>query len=72
MSYSLTLACGCKVYVACHPVTGLAHSRVIERRDRDCRVRTHDVGRRLQIWELLPERIVPGEVEGQERGTKRA
>lgn len=56
MSYSLKLACGCDVYVSCHPLTGVPHTRVIERRDTACRVRMHDVGRRLQIWELLPPR----------------
>jgi hypothetical protein len=28
---------------------------VIERKGDNCRVRTHDVGVRLYLWELLPE-----------------
>jgi hypothetical protein len=55
MSYTVTLWCGCRVYVACHPVTRLAHSRVIELRDSKCPVRHHDVGARLWLWELLPD-----------------
>ena len=55
MSYNLTVRCGCLVYVSCDPKTGFAHSRVIERKGVDCRVRTHDVGVRLYLWELLPE-----------------
>lgn len=56
MSYTLTLSCGCTVYVACHPRTRVAHSRVIEFRGPSCRVRRHDVGVRLFLWEMLPER----------------
>lgn len=56
MSYTLTLSCGCTVYVACHPKTRVAHSRVIEFRGPFCRVRRHDVGVRLFLWEMLPER----------------
>jgi hypothetical protein len=56
MSYSLTLTCGCDVYVSCHPQTGVPHTRIIERRSAACPVRMHEVGRRLQIWELLPPR----------------
>ena len=55
MSYNLTVRCGFLVYVSCDPKTGFAHSRVIERKGVDCRVRTHDVGVRLYLWELLPE-----------------
>lgn len=55
MSYNLTLPCGCMVYVACHPQTRLAHTRVIERRGSACRSRRHDVGSRLYLWELLPD-----------------
>ena len=55
MSYNLTLQCGCMVYVACHPRTAIAHTRVIERRDPGCRVRRHEVGLRLHLWELLPD-----------------
>ncbi|HEV3139203.1 MAG TPA: hypothetical protein VGY57_01735 [Vicinamibacterales bacterium] len=55
MSYNLTLPCGCVVYVSCHPVTGIAHTRVIQSRSDACRVRRHEVGARLFLWELLPE-----------------
>jgi hypothetical protein len=55
MSYNLTVQCGCLIYVSCDPKTGYAHSRVIERKGEQCRVRTHDVGVRLYLWELLPE-----------------
>ena len=56
MSYTLTLGCGCLVYVASHPRTRIAHTRIIERRGSGCGVRGHDIGVRLQLWELLPER----------------
>jgi len=55
MSYNLTVQCGCLVYVSCDPKTGLAHSRVIERKGEQCTVRTHDVGVRLYLWEMLPD-----------------
>lgn len=55
MSYNLTLSCGCTVYVACHPVTRVAHTRVIEHRGAKCPVRRHDIGHRLFLWELLPD-----------------
>jgi hypothetical protein len=55
MSYNLTLWCGCRLYVACHPETGVAHTRVIERRGDTCRERDHDVGARLALWEILPK-----------------
>lgn len=55
MSYNLTLPCGCLIYVACHPTTGIAHTRIIERRGPGCRVRRHEVGLRLYLWELLPD-----------------
>lgn len=54
MSYTLTLSCGCTVYVSCHPRTRIAHSRIIERRGSGCRNRRHDTGSRLWLWELLP------------------
>ena len=54
MSYNLTLDCGCLIYVACDPKTTLAHSRIVEQKGADCPVRTHEVGRRLYLWELLP------------------
>ncbi len=55
MSYAVTIGCGCLVYVASHPRTKIVHTRIIERRGGDCRVRAHDIGVRLQLWELLPD-----------------
>ena len=55
MSHTVTLSCGCVVYVACHPQTRLAHTRVIESRAPACYVRRHEVGLRLFLWEMLPE-----------------
>jgi len=54
MSYTVTLGCGCRVYVACHPQTGLVHTRIIESRSADCAVRSHAIGVRIPVWELLP------------------
>lgn len=54
MSHTLTLSCGCTVYVSCHPMSGVAHTRVIERRGTSCRNRRHDTGTKLWLWELLP------------------
>ena len=56
MSYNLLLDCGCTVYVACHPQTKEAHTRIIEFRGTRCAVRRHEVGLKLYVWELLPER----------------
>lgn len=55
MSHTLTLACGCVVYVSCHPKTNVAHSRIIERRGAACGNRKHAIGVRLWLWEMLPE-----------------
>jgi hypothetical protein len=55
MSYTLTLPCGCIVYVACHPETHVAHTRVVEQRGPACRTPRHEVGARVYLWELLPE-----------------
>jgi hypothetical protein len=55
MSYELTLHCGCVVYVSCHPLTHVAHTRVLQSRAPACRDRRHDVGTRLYLWELLPD-----------------
>ena len=52
MSYTITLQCGCDVYVACNPWTGLAHTRVIERRALRCPVRSHATGTHLQPSDL--------------------
>jgi len=57
MSHTLTLQCGCSVYVSCHPETGIAHTRILERRGADCRVRRHEVGTRVWLWELLPDAV---------------
>lgn len=61
MSYNLTLQCGCLVYIACDPRTTVAHARIIERRDPRCRVRKHEVGLRLSLWEIVTHlgEIVP-------------
>ncbi len=61
MSYTLPLPCGCTAYVSCWPDTGVAHTRVIEFRGASCRVRTHDRGRRVYLWELLPEATAQAE-----------
>ena len=55
MSYVVTLECGCDVYVARNPQTGLAHTRIVESRSRHCPIRSHAVGVRLELWELLPQ-----------------
>jgi len=55
MSYAITLWCGCDVYVSCDPKTGLAHTRIIERRSAACTDRRHEVGLRLRLWEMLPD-----------------
>ena len=55
MSYNLTLQCGCIVYVACDPRTGLAHTRILEARGSGCPSRKHEIGLRLYLWELLPD-----------------
>jgi len=53
MSYTVSLGCGCQVYVSCHPRSGVAHTRVIEFRSQRCAIRSHDVGVRIPAWELL-------------------
>ena len=53
-SHTLTLDCGCTVYVACHPASGLAHSRILETHAPGCHLRRHERGTRLLLWELLP------------------
>jgi hypothetical protein len=55
MSYTLTLHCGCVVYVSAHPETHVVHTRIIQTRGAACRVRRHDIGLRLYLWELLPD-----------------
>ena len=56
MSHTLVLQCGCSVYVSCDPRTLVAHTRVVERRGSACPIRNHEVGARLFLWEILPER----------------
>ena len=56
MSYTITLHCGCSVYVSCHPATHLAHTRIIESVGARCTTRRHERGSRVFLWELLPER----------------
>ena len=60
MSYNLTLQCGCLVYVACNPHTTFAHTRILERRDPGCRVRKHEIGLRLSLWEIVPALVEIG------------
>jgi hypothetical protein len=54
-SYSVSIWCGCRVYVSCHPVTGTANARIVERRGDRCPDRRHHIGARLWLWELLPD-----------------
>lgn len=55
MSYSISLWCSCRIYVACDPRTGVPHARVIEQRGPRCRDRRHAVGVRIRLWEVLPD-----------------
>jgi hypothetical protein len=58
MSYTITLRCGCSVYVSCHPKTDIAHTRVIETRGAHCAERRHERGLRLsgdQVTTGAPE-----------------
>jgi hypothetical protein len=34
----------------------VAHTRIIESRGPGCTVRRHEVGLRLYLWEMLPDR----------------
>jgi hypothetical protein len=54
MSYTLTLQCGCVVYVSRNPTTHVAHTRILQSRGPSCVNRRHEVGLRLFLWELLP------------------
>jgi hypothetical protein len=63
MSHNLTLECGCVVYVAANPETGVAHTRIIQSRGLACRVRRHEVGLRLFLWELLPDSARRAEID---------
>ena len=55
MSHSLTLQCGCVVYVACDLKSRFAHTRILEEKGSTCGARRHEVGLRLYLWELLPD-----------------
>jgi hypothetical protein len=55
MSYNLTLQCGCLVYIACDPRTDVAHARILERRGPGCRVRKHEIGLRLSLFEIVTD-----------------
>ena len=63
MSYTLTLDCGCTVYVACDPKTQAAHTRVLESRGPACHVRKHEVGLKMYVYDLLPDRAVPRQTQ---------
>jgi hypothetical protein len=54
MSYTLTLDCGCIVYVAAEAGESPTPTRVLQSRAAACRVKGHHVGVRVWIWELLP------------------
>jgi hypothetical protein len=56
MSYNLTLQCGCIVYVACDPKSGLSHTRVIETKGPWCRAKRHEIGLRIYLWEIHARR----------------
>ena len=60
MSHTVTLWCGCTVHVSCQPGTGIAHSRMVEMRGPACPIRGHEIGARVWLWELLPERGAAG------------
>lgn len=48
MSYTKSLPCGCTVYVACWPQTGVAHTTIIESRGKTCGTRGHERG--VKLW----------------------
>ena len=56
LSYNLSLQCGCVLYVSRHPETGIALRRVIQSRGAQCCDSRHQVGLRLFLWEILPDR----------------
>jgi hypothetical protein len=68
MSYTITLWCGCTVYVSCRPGTTTANARIVERRGANCRERRHETGARLWLWELLPDARIPEAAVTFERG----
>jgi hypothetical protein len=56
LSYTLRLQCGCVLYVSRHPETGIVRTRVIQSRGAQCCDGRHQVGLRLYLWEILPDR----------------
>jgi hypothetical protein len=66
MSYTLTLQCGCVVYVSQNPATQIVHTRILQSKGPSCVNRRHEVGLRLFLWELLPPPSTPpcGEPQG--------
>jgi hypothetical protein len=54
MSYTLTLSCGCIVYVSDDPEKPAAPVRVLQVRGAACYIARHTVGFRVWLWELLP------------------
>jgi len=63
MSYTIPLPCGCTAYVSCWPDSGIAHTRIIELRAPGCRIRNHERGARVYLWEMLPHRSGIGNQE---------
>lgn len=59
MSYTLTLQCGCVVYVSQNPATKIVHTRILQSKGPSCLNRRHEVGLRLYLWELLPLPTTP-------------
>jgi hypothetical protein len=55
MSYRLTLRCGCRVRVSGASGTAPTYVRRIEKRGCTCRHHRHQPGRRVWLWELLPD-----------------
>jgi hypothetical protein len=64
MSYLFTVPCGCVVHVVREPNP----TRVIVLRGADCFKPGHDVGRRLFLWEMLPDPVRGQAAERVERG----
>jgi hypothetical protein len=55
MSYTLTLNCGCTVFVREDPDGGTPPVRTLQGRGDDCRLARHAVGVRVWLWDLLPD-----------------
>ena len=58
-SYALRLQCGCVLFVSRHPETGIVRTRVIQSRGTQCCDGRHQMGLRLYLWEILPDRKRP-------------